>query len=135
MGLPASAASRFRVGVGLWVIDPGRVAVGNLHGFTEISIDATSGTLTGNSFVGNRDDGVQVNSAFFSVTKNNIFGNVGAGGDNCGLNAEFGTLTAPGNFFGAATGPGADPADDVCNGTITTTPLGTKEIKVKVTSP
>jgi len=44
-------------------------------------------------------------------------GNTFAGsGTNCGVSNFSGTtLHAANNFWGAATGPGADPADTVCN--------------------
>jgi hypothetical protein len=46
------------------------------------------------------------------VTRNNTYGNW----TNCGLQAHFGAVfSAPRNFFGAASGPGSDPADEVCN--------------------
>jgi Right handed beta helix region len=46
-----------------------------------------------------------------NVRFNNIFGNLGAG-TGCGLINESGkTVNAKGNFWGQASGPGADPAD------------------------
>ena len=47
----------------------------------------------------------------------------------CGLeNLGNPALAAAGNYWGAATGPGADPADAICNlfnGTTITTPFAT----------
>jgi parallel beta-helix repeat protein len=131
----ANAGAGFNILSGSSLLFTHNVVVGNVQGLSDMSIDATSGTLTGNSFVGNRDVGILMSSSLFSITKNNIFGNVGAGGDNCGLENTTSPIAAPQNFFGAATGPGPAPANDVCVGTITTAPVGTKEIKVKTIAP
>jgi hypothetical protein len=60
-----------------------------------------------------------------AVQRNTIVGN--DVGTNCGLyNDSGGALTATKNFWGAATGPGADPADLACSGvgsSTTTTPF------------
>jgi hypothetical protein len=53
----------------------------------------------------------------------------------CGLSNEQGVpgLNATNNYWGAASGPGPDPADDVCNddgGTTTVTPFATKPFPV-----
>jgi hypothetical protein len=90
---------------------------------------AVSNVVTGNLI------GIQVESTTpFSgiVEKNNLFGN-----RICGLQ----NLGAPGvqaarNYWGAATGPGADPADEVCNGTGATTivvPFASKPFAVNPT--
>jgi hypothetical protein len=44
------------------------------------------------------------------VTSNNIYGNV------CGVGADPSLVDLSGNYWGAATGPGVDPADDLCGG-------------------
>jgi len=90
-----------------------------------------------NSFLGNRGLGVSLfNSPTGSVTvtgitDNNIFGN-----GSCGLQNNTGALvTASGNFWGAATGPGSDPADAVCNDASSTTivePVATKPFNINV---
>jgi len=44
------------------------------------------------------------------------------------------SLDVAGNYWGAPTGPGPDPADDACNvgfGTLTVTPFATRPFKVK----
>jgi hypothetical protein len=131
----ANAGSGFNVLSGSNLMFTHNVTAGNIDGLSDMSIDATSGTLTYNSFVGNRDVGILMSSPFFAITKNNIYGNVGPGGDNCGLENTTGSISAPGNFFGAATGPGPDPADDVCVGAVTTAPVSTAEIRVKTIAP
>jgi parallel beta-helix repeat protein len=109
------------------------VAVGNnLYGF---AIDPETGgacagtseiTLRYNTATGNARAGIVVGSApctsaaDLEIANNNIFGNgvaaMWAGGPvNCGLyNYSETKLTAGQNYWGAPTGPGADPADAVC---------------------
>jgi hypothetical protein len=72
--------------------------------------------LTGNTIVGNRAPGVVVGLLAGDVIlrRNNIFGNGG-----CGLeydDGRFGEVDARNNYWGSASGPGDDPADDVCGG-------------------
>ena len=75
--------------------------------------------FTRNALRGNRGSGVLVESAdtgTLTVTGNTFVGN-GTFGSNCGLeiNATTGDpLVATGNFWGAASGPGDDPADLAC---------------------
>jgi nitrous oxidase accessory protein NosD len=90
--------------------------------------------FTRNALRGNRGSGILVENAdtgTLTVTGNSFVGN-GAAGSNCGLevNATIGDpLLATGNFWGAASGPGADPADAACGGPVTA-PFATLEIKV-----
>lgn len=109
------------------------VAVGNLYGFaidqdTGGGSSGTSGiTLRYNTATGNARAGIVVGSAFsnsladIEIANNNIFGNgvaaMWAGGPvNCGLyNYSETKLTAGQNYWGAPTGPGVDPADEVCD--------------------
>jgi hypothetical protein len=52
---------------------------------------------------------------------------------DCGIdNTSGATITATGNYWGAATGPGADPADTTCGDPVTATPAARAEIKVLV---
>ena len=76
-------------------------------------------TFSKNTALGN-DIGVEVRALGGAVTlsKNNLFGNGDRGaGANCGLYIDNVSGSAPltvnatGNFWGAATGPGANPAD------------------------
>jgi hypothetical protein len=70
--------------------------------------------VIGNSVYGN-SYGIVVNASVdvpFTgiITRNNIVGNTA-----CGLeNIEFPGLVATNNYWGAASGPGADPADTFC---------------------
>jgi parallel beta-helix repeat protein len=91
-----------------------------------------------NAVIGNEGDGIQVLSQNATITENNIFGN-GTLGSNCGLLNESGTvLMAPNNFWGAASGPGPDPADAVgaaCGGNPAPTivdPIATKPFNIPV---
>lgn len=74
----------------------------------------TPGQLGTNAFLGNRTAGVVVTAANVTLTKSNIFGN-GSNGGNCGITtAGSGSVTLDKICFGAPTGPGDDPADQVC---------------------
>jgi hypothetical protein len=102
-----------------------------MHGF-EIGLSPSAGhplaTFSKNSAVANRHVGIHVvaQSAMgppVVLAKNNLYGNDEAQ-NNCGLfvdNADTGHMlkvTATGNFWGASTGPGTNPADavgGVCN--------------------
>ena len=70
------------------------------------------------------------------VTANNFFGNGMAaffGELNCGLlNIEADPVQAQGNYWGAATGPGDDPADRACEvfGVVEVTTFATKPFAV-----
>lgn len=110
----------------------GNVVTGNVDG-----LDLSGSTdVVGNAVHGNRRFGLIVYPPFGGIiAKNNVFGNDGSG--NCGLlNQGVVGLTATANYWGAASGPGADPADDVCNNlgfgaTTTTTPFAASATKVK----
>ena len=116
----------------------GNVVAGNNAGIRL----ASAADATGNAVHGNFVFGVAALSGFTGVIqKNNIFGNGGvgtvvgcpAGFRNWGLvNAGNAALPADHNFWGAATGPGALPADNVCdlNGATTTTPFATSRFSI-----
>lgn len=77
-------------------------------------------TLVGNSAIGNGDAGIFVAGAAV-LDGNNVFGN-GTKAlttyPNCGLvQAGIALADASNNFWGDAAGPGANPADDICNNT------------------
>jgi hypothetical protein len=93
----------------------GNEAVGNsMSGFL-FDTSAVQPTLTGNVVVGNIGVGIGINGAG-TITANSIYGNDTVG--NCGISLTgSGTVTATRNFWGAASGPGADPADLSCPGT------------------
>jgi parallel beta-helix repeat protein len=104
----------------------GNVVIGNKLGISIPSFHGSS--VIGNEIFGN-DFGIfaEVSSGGV-VHSNNIFGN------NCGIRSELLELDAVNNYWGAVTGPGADPADDVCGsqaGTVTLTPFATKPFNIK----
>ena len=69
--------------------------------------------LVGNAVFGNRFDGIQVYPSFTgTIERNNIVSNGACGiGNNPGVSF----LMATNNYWGAASGPGPNPADTVCN--------------------
>jgi hypothetical protein len=80
------------------------------------------------------DPALVADGAPIGVTHNNIFGNNNVpldGNVNCGvLNQTSAVVEATNNFWGAPTGPGANPADDACNvggGQIIHTPFAEKQ--------
>jgi len=106
------------------VVANGNAAVGNsLIGFMVDRFPAAprSGQmLTKNVVAGNLGPGIFVvgngTAAPLTLTQNNIYGNDSAGA-NCGVfNETGGNITVANNFWGAVTGPGGNPADDVCDG-------------------
>ncbi len=114
----------------------GNVTIGNTLG---IALPNGPGTVMANAAIGN-DIGIGNHgvgppgggtSFIGTVEKNDVFGN------GCGtLNDGLMPLVADKNYWGAATGPGANPADDACNtsnGTTATTPFAKALIKVKPT--
>ena len=86
---------------------------------------AEVGSAIGNAAYGNQS-GYAVATAFSGTLRaNNMVGNTLCGVRNFGVAG----LLAADNYWGSATGPGLDPADDVCNdggGSTTTTPFATK---------
>jgi parallel beta-helix repeat protein len=112
------------------------VAIGNDIGFV---LFGGSHILRRNSVIGNRDYGIYVGGPEAPlITHNNIFGNnnVPREGDiNCGiLNVGNPNIDATNNFWGAPTGPGANPADEACNrgpGQIIHTPFAKKEFPLR----
>lgn len=109
-------------------------AVGNaIHGLDLSVIGQIE--VQHNDFVENGGLGIWAKRAT-EVTENNIYGNNGSG--NCGLQNDVPFLSAINNYWGAATGPGPDPADTVCDsvGSITTTlPFATRPFRVRSTPP
>jgi parallel beta-helix repeat protein len=105
----------------------GNVAIGN--GDSGMYVYPARGiTFRSNSVIGNRGAGFYFPVPVYQggpppvapdvdIVANNVFGNsVVAGSGGCGLfNGSGVTLPAPRNYWGAPTGPGADPADQVCD--------------------
>lgn len=79
----------------------------------------TSGVIIqGNTFVGNIDDALYLyTGASATINRNNIFGNTtNVSPLNCAVHNQSGNaIDATNNFWGASSGPGPEPADDVCN--------------------
>lgn len=94
----------------------GNVVISKAYGIT-VDPDITDVTIQGNTLIGN-SYGASIASADVSFHGNNIVSN-GAPEDsppNCGLVNQSGTtLDATNNYWGAAEGPGPDPADAVCD--------------------
>ena len=97
--------------------------------FEGFFLGANGSTFTKNSSLAN-DRGMLiegVDAGTLTVTQNNLIGNL-----NCGIETNLisgGTVLAPQNFWGAASGPGLDPADEACG--VVANPFATKEIKVR----
>lgn len=103
-----------------------------------VVVEATAITsITGNALTGNTKFGVQLlPNAAAVVNENDIYGN-DPHGLNCGiLNATSMTIEGIRNFWGAASGPGAHPADATCNVLINSIvlvdPVRTKPIKLRI---
>jgi hypothetical protein len=126
----------FQVGGGFAFVDrvTGNLAVGNTAGFS------LSGPhiFLGNAALGNYSTGISIGpgDSGLRLEKSSVFGN-DAAGPNCGL------LDADGDddhhingfFWGAPTGPGNDPADEVCEGApqnVFVNMSAQKEVKVTV---
>jgi hypothetical protein len=114
------------------------VAHANHNGFR---LGGQRNTVTKSAVIDNFGVGITATDAGNTVTKTSIFGNGGGVVKVPGVNINCGTLAADGvtlqatqNFWGAAAGPGADPADLACNGlgaTTTVAPVATKDTKVR----
>lgn len=95
-------------------------------GFQINSSDGASLIFEKNSAIGNRGTGIWIFAApNMVITKNNIFGNLGeevffqSEALNCGLVNDSGAvIDATYNYWGAASGPGPDPADNAGPGSI-----------------
>jgi hypothetical protein len=118
----------------------GNVAVGNRQGVFAGNGDTL--TVSGLAAIANVEGGVHnQGTTTMSVAASNLIGN-GAkalgGSLNCGTLNESDPLAATNVFWGAASGPGDDPADDVCDllsGVTTVAPFATKPFKVKTKVP
>ena len=116
----------------------GNVAHGNHNGFL---LQGDGNLLSKSSVAANFGVGVVAAGAGNRITSTSLFGNaagivlVPGANANCGTLARAGaTLDVSASFWGAPDGPGADPADDVCNelgGTTTVGVNASHEIKVK----
>jgi hypothetical protein len=90
--------------------------------------------------VGNGGAGLLVDSdGSARINGSTLMGNGRTASANCGVvNKSTGALNANGNYWGAATGPGADPADTGCMAGAGVAPdtsgFKTKEIKLKLSA-
>jgi nitrous oxidase accessory protein NosD len=96
-------------------------AIGNSgDGF---QLGGTINRFTGNVAIDN-ETGVRVSGPLGEFSSNTFAGNR----SNCGVrNFGAATLAALGNYWGAPTGPGGDPADTVCDGSALTSPFLTSD--------
>lgn len=116
----------------------GNLAQANGRGVEVAGEDAL---LTKNAVIGNRGIGVFVRAGASGVvlSQSNVFGNnvvADLAAVNCGVASQSSSaLDVARNFWGAATGPGADPADDVCPlvpvAGLVVEPVATKALGVK----
>jgi hypothetical protein len=115
-------APGFYLDAGTTFVLTGNVAIGSTSTGIQINF-GTDHVLTDNTAIQNGGAGLFFGSVGTGVTVNggNTYGN---GGGSCGLdNSSGNTVTTDGVYWGAPSGPGADPADLVCGaGTVT---LGT----------
>jgi hypothetical protein len=114
------------------VVIRGAVAEANAEG---LRIDSVGTSVTKSSFIGNAWTGiVAMPGATGTITHSNVYGNgFAAPPSNCGFQAAGTTVTVTDSWWGAPTGPGADPADDACNEAAgATDPFATAPINVKV---
>lgn len=109
------------------------VASGNEEGFVASSAAGPNNhRLDLNAAVGNIIDGIDLQSPIGtgSITRSNLFGNLAA---NCGLRGD--DVDASKSYWGAAGGPGAEPADEACGSNALVDPVSKKENRVKPAWP
>jgi len=129
------------LGPGILVSDGSAVVRENLIAGNEthgVAIrDGGVATIFGNAIIGNTDLGVQLlPGAAANMNGNNIYGN-DPHGQNCGVfNAISQTVDAMHNYWGAASGPGPNPADHSCtafaNSITLVDPVRVKPIKLRL---
>jgi hypothetical protein len=128
---PGKKASKNQVSLNVFgIVAFGGLVVGNVATANSVGIQLTGSTsAVGNATIANVS-GVVVSNTFTGVIqKSNIFGNRSCGLGNNGAPG----VAATNNYWGAATGPGPNPADTVCNsggGTTTTTPFATARFAI-----
>lgn len=121
----------FDAGVGT-VNFTGDVASGNRgKGFNFGAGGGSGHTLLGIASIGNGGPGIDVDIPGVTITGGNVFGNDDPA--NCGVTATV-PVTATGNFWGAASGPGADPADLACDASVDTSSFATAPFAIPVTA-
>jgi hypothetical protein len=135
-----NGAFGFQAGLHEAVVLTGNVAAGNNQGVFAGNGDSV--TVTGLAALANVEGGVHnQGTTAMTVSASNVVGNGAktfSGRTNCGTIDEALPLTATNVFWGAATGPGADPADDACDvvsGVTTVAPFAAKAFKIKTKVP
>jgi hypothetical protein len=141
--LSGNVSSGGEDGFGFYLLGSNHVLTGNIAngGAVGIAIDGTGMLVNKSSFMGNSMNGIlainpPATTTSATFTECNIVGNAADPAfSNCGLDASGLAVTVKNSWWGAATGPGSDPADDACNQAAgSTTPFATAPIKVKVKS-
>jgi nitrous oxidase accessory protein NosD len=109
--------------IGVDLGGPGSVVRDNVitgHSLNGVAISAVPAEIRRNTFTNNAiaiDVKLIGVSAGVVVTSNNFLGHT-----TCAItNRTAGELVATGNYWGAATGPGPDPADQPCSGAVVRT--------------
>jgi len=125
-------------GHGIEVTGPASAIIGNVLAENGSGVVPSGGVTVGsNAIYGSYSPGISVAPPFTgTIQKNDIVSSsLAVGPPYCGLdNSGVTGVLATNNYWGAPTGPGSRPADDVCNqsgGTTTVTPFATKRFKVK----
>jgi hypothetical protein len=116
------------------VIEGTSFASGNVVSGNQLGIFTLNApTIVDNAMYGNVTAGIEVGMPFTgTIAGNDFVGNSPT--DNCALqNDGVIGLAASDNYWGASTGPGPNPADDVCNtgGSTTTSPFASSPFLVK----
>ena len=132
-------------GPGYWINGSTHIVRRNLavdNGSEGVLVRGEGHTFSRNVLVGNRGSGIVAGSAGLVFRRNDIYGNSSVLNPylaNCGLvNNSAGTITATDNFWGAESGPGSDPADEVCEtagGNTIVEPYALHEIRLPVDPP
>jgi len=107
------------------------VSNGNYIG---MALTVTNLTMTRASVTGNSAYGIGTGMGTTgSIRGSNIVGNGPSGmTPNCGVYADGSAITMDGNWWGAASGPGSDPADAVCLPGAPVTTFEDKPVQVKL---
>jgi hypothetical protein len=108
-------------GIGLLVSGGGEVKRSVVVANKRVGISAgPDAAISRSAVIGNREVGIDVFDGFnATIHDSNIYGNndtpTFTGLVNCGLRHS-GKVAAQENYWGRSTGPGPDPADEVCDG-------------------
>jgi hypothetical protein len=117
------------------VIEGSATATGNVVTGNDVGVFlADAPEVSGNAVYGSTKPGFEIGSPFSgTIEQNDIVGNADI--DNCSLaNDGVAVLVARNNYWGAPTGPGPNPANDVCNhlgGTTSTAPFAKAPFTVR----